>query len=214
MLTIHGRKTSINVQKIMWAADELGLTPKRIDVGGPFGGLDKPEYGAMNPNRLVPVMDDDGFVLWESNAILRYLADTHGRGRIAPEGRYAYARCDQWAEWAQSTLYSDIISICFLQLIRTPAKERNTAQVTAAAERAGSKLALVEAELAKHPFVAGEQLSIADIAIGTLMYRYFNLPIARPKLPRVAAWYQRLTERKPYQEHVMVDFMAMKVPGA
>lgn len=214
MLTIYGRKTSINVQKVMWAIGELGLEHTRADAGGPFGGLDKPEFGAMNPNRLVPVMDDNGFVLWESNAIVRYLADAYGRGSIAPEGRYAYARADQWAEWAQSTLYADIVTTCFLQLIRTSAKERNTALVTAAAERSGAKLALLDAELAKSPYVTGAQLTLADIAIGSLMYRYFNLPLTRPKLPHVNAWYQRLTERKPFQEHVMVDFMAMKVPGA
>jgi glutathione S-transferase len=214
MLTIHGRKTSVNVQKVMWAVAELGLAHTRMDLGGPFGGLDTPEYGAMNPNRLVPVLDDNGFKLWESNAIVRYLADSYGRGGLAPEGRYAFARADQWAEWAQSTLYSDIITTCFLQLIRTPAKDRNTALVAAAAERAGTKLQLLDAQLAGTAFITGEKLTIADIGVGSVMYRYMNLPIKRPRLVNVDAWFQRLSQRKPYQEHVMVDFAAMKVPGA
>lgn len=214
MLTVHGRKTSINVQKVMWVIGELGLAHTRTDVGGTFGGLDTSSFGTLNPNRLVPVIDDNGFKLWESNAIVRYLADNYGRGRLAPEGRYAFAVADQWAEWAQSTLYGDIITTCFLQLIRTTAKERSTALVAAAVERSGTKLALLEAQLEGKPFVTGEALTIADIAIGTLMYRYMNLPIKRPRLPNVEGWYQRLSHRKPYQEHVMVDFQAMKVPGA
>ena len=185
MLTVHGRKTSVNVQKVMWAVAELGLEHTRTDVGGPFGGLDSPEYGALNPNRLVPVLDDNGFRLWESNAIVRYLADSYGRGGLAPEGRYAFARCDQWAEW-----------------------------VAAAAERAGAKLQLLDAQIGSNQFIAGDALTIADIGVGSLMYRYMNLAIKRPRLPNVEGWYQRLSHRKAYQEHVMVDFAAMKVPGA
>jgi glutathione S-transferase len=214
MLTVHGRKTSVNVQKVMWAVGELGLAHTRTDVGGPFGGLDTAAFGAMNPNRLVPVIDDNGFRLWESNAIVRYLAETYGRGGVAPEGRYAFAKADQWAEWGQSTLYGDIITTCFLQLIRTPAKDRNTALVNAAAERAGGKLGLIEAELQGKAFIAGDTLTIADIGIGSMMYRYINLPLKRPRLPNVEGWIKRLEERQAYREHVMVDFAAMKVPGA
>jgi glutathione S-transferase len=214
MLKVYGRKTSVNVQKVMWAVGELGLAHERIDAGGPFGGLDTPDYGKLNPNRLVPTIDDNGFVLWESQAIVRYLAETYGRGRLAPEGRYAYARADQWSDWALTTLNPDIIGTCFLGLIRTPAAERDTAKIAAAAANAGKKLAILDQQLEGRKFILGEQLTFADICVGAFMYRYFNLDIERPRNGNVIAWYQRLTARKAYQEHVMVDFQAMKVPGA
>ncbi len=214
MLKIWGRKTSVNVQKVMWAVGELGLAHERIDAGGNFGRLDTPEFGAMNPNRLVPVLDDDGFILWESSPIVRYLAERYGRGTLAPEGRHAYARADQWMEWATTELYRDIIGVCFLGLIRTAAKDRDAAAIAAAAKRAGDKLSLLDRQLDGRAFICGDQLTMADIAVGALMYRYFNLEIERPALGNVEHWYRRLTARPPYQAHVMVDFAAMKVPGA
>jgi glutathione S-transferase len=214
MLRIWGRRTSVNVQKVMWAVGELGLTHERFDAGGTFGGLDTPEFTAMNPNRLVPVIDDSGFVLWESQPIVRYLAETYGRGTLSPEGRHAYARADQWCDWAIAEVYRDIIGVCFLGLIRTAAKDRDGAAIVAAAERAGRKLAVLDRHLADRQFILGDRLTFADICVGSLMYRYWNLDIARPRLAFAEAWYQRLTTRKAYQEHVIVDFQAMKVAGA
>lgn len=214
MLKVWGRKTSVNVQKVMWTVAELGLAHQRVDAGGPFGGLDTPEYGALNPNRLVPTIEDNGFVLWESQAIVRYLSETYGRGRLAPEGRLGYARADQWSDWAITTLNGDIIATCFLGLIRTPATERDVAKIAAAAESAGRKLAILDRHLEGRQWIVGEHMTFADICVGTLMYRYFNMDIERPRLGNVIAWYQRLTSRKAYQDHVMVDFQAMKVPGA
>jgi glutathione S-transferase len=214
MLTIWGRKTSVNVQKVMWAVGELNLAHERIDAGGAFGKLDTAEYGAMNPNRLVPTMNDNGFVLWESHAIVRYLATTYGRGGLAPADPKGIARADQWMEWANSTLYTDIIIGLFLPLVRTPASERNAAAVEAAAKRAGEKLAVLDAQLAGKAFILGDTLTMADIGVGSLMYRYYTLPLARPALPNVEAWCGKLAERQTYQDHVMVDWAPMKVPGA
>ena len=214
MLKVHGRKTSVNVQKVMWVVGELGLPHTRTDVGGAFGGLDTPEYGAMNPNRLVPVIDDGGFILWESAAIVRYLSERYGRGTLAPEGHHAYARADQWMEWAGTTLMQPIIATCFLQLIRVQAAVRDTKAVAAAAKTVGEKLAILDAHLADRQFIMGDQLTMADIGVGSLLYRYFNLPMERPRLVHVDLYYRRLTARPAYQQHVMVDFEAMKVPGA
>jgi len=214
MLKIWGRKTSINVQKVMWAVGELGLPYERVDVGGPFGGLDSPEYRKLNPNRLVPVIEDDGFVLWESDAIVRYLAAAHDQGRLMPADARQRALADQWMTWTGSALYADIIVTIFLGLIRTPAAERNVAAIEAAAKRAGERLGILDAQLAGRSYILGDQLTVADIGCGTLMYRYFTLDIPRPRLGNVEAWYQRLTERKAYQDHVMLDYAAMKVPGA
>ena len=214
MLKVHGRKTSVNVQKVMWVVGELGLPHTRTDVGGAFGGLDTPEYGAMNPNRLVPVIDDGGFILWESAAIVRYLSERYGRGTLAPEGHHAYARADQWMEWAGTTLMQPIIATCFLQLIRVQAAVRDTKAVAAAAKTVGEKLAVLDAHLADRQFIMGDQLTMADIGVGSLLYRYFNLVIERPRLVNVDLYYRRLTARPAYRQHVMVDFEAMKVPGA
>jgi glutathione S-transferase len=214
MLKVYGRKTSVNVQKVMWAVGELQLPHTRADLGGPFGGLDTPEYGALNPNRLVPVIDDEGFVLWESAAIVRYLSDRYGRGALAPEGSHSFARADQWMEWAGTTLMQPIIATCFLQMIRTQAAVRDTKAVAAAAKSAGASLGILDAHLADRQFILGDKLTMADIAVGALLYRYFNLEIVRPRLVNVDLYYRRLTSRPAYQQHVMVDFEAMKVPGA
>jgi glutathione S-transferase len=214
MLKVWGRKTSINVQKAMWAVGELGVPHQRIDAGGPFGGLDTLEFAKLNPNRLVPVIEDDGFVLWESHAIVRYLAAEYGMGRLAPADRKQRALANQWMEWANSTLYPDVILKCFLGIIRTPAKQRDVAAIEAAARRVGDNLAILDSQLGGRSYILGDQLTVADIANGALMYRYFNLEIPRPQLSNVEAWYRRLTQRKPYQEHVMLEFQSMKVPGA
>lgn len=214
MLKVWGRKTSINVQKVMFAVGELGLAHQRVDAGGTFGKTDTPEYSAMNPNRLVPTIEDDGLVLWESNAIVRHLAQRHGRGTLSPNEEAAYARADQWMDWSTTSLYGDIISTCFIELIRTTAKDRRMAVIEAAAKRAGERLAILDRELAGKSYILGDRLTIADIACGTLMYRYYNLLIPRPSLPNVEAWYKRLTGRPAYQLHVMVDFNSLKVSGA
>jgi len=195
-------------------AGELGLVHERIDAGGPFGQTDTPEYDKLNPNRLVPVLDDRGFVLWESNAIVRYLAATYGLGTLAPADLQDRARADQWMDWSITTVYPDVIPGLFVQFVRVTAAERDVARVEATAKRAGASLAILDAQLAGHHFIVGDTLTTADIAVGALLYRYFTMPVARPKLPNVEAYYHRLTQRKAYQEHVMIDWVAMKIPGA
>jgi glutathione S-transferase len=214
MLKIWGRASSSNVQKVMWAVGELGLPHERIDAGGAFGRLDTAEYQAMNPNRLVPVLDDDGFTLWESNAIVRYLAETYGRGTLASQDRKSFAHADQWMDWTATTAQPLIITTIFWGLIRTPAADRNHAALAAAIKTAGEKLGLLDAHLAGRDYVGGATLSMADIPIGSLMYRYYTLPIDRPKLPNVEAWYARLQHRAPYRDHVMIDYSGLKVAGA
>jgi glutathione S-transferase len=214
MLKVWGRSTSINVQKVMFAVGELGLAHERYDVGGPFGKLDTPEYGMLNPNRLVPTIDDNGFVLWESNAIVRHLAQRYGRGGLSPADEQTFAKADAWMDWSLSTLYGDIISTCFLQLIRTPAQSRDNAAVDAAAKRVGQRLEILNRQLSGRDYILGDQPTIADVAVGTLMFRYYNLQISRPALSGVDGWYARLMARPAYRQHVMIDFESMKVDGA
>lgn len=214
MLKIWGRANSVNVQKPMWAIGELGLPHERIDAGGAFGKTDTPEFIRMNPNRLVPVLDDNGFVMFESNAIVRYLADTYGRGKLAPEGRHSFARADQWSDWALNALFHDMILKVFVPMVRVPKAERDPKAMAAAVQRAGEHIAILDRELEGKAFLLGDQLTFADILTGVYMYRWFNLEIDRPRHANVQAWYQRLTARPAYQQHVMIDFSAMKVPGA
>lgn len=215
MLKVWGRKTSANVQKVMWTIAELGLPHERIDAGAMFGNTNTPEYAAKNPNKLIPTIEDDGFVLWESSAIVRYLARTYdSRGQLMPQDPLEAARADQWMEWAGSTIYSDIIATLFIGLVRTPAKERSAAAIEASAKRVGEKLAILDGVLANRPYILGDRLTMADIPAGGIMYRYFTMPIARPSLPNVEAWYARLAERPAYREHVMVDYSSLRVEGA
>jgi len=203
MLKVWGRNNSINVQKVMWAVGELGLEHERIDVGGAFGGLDTPEYGRLNPNRRVPTVEDGEVVVWESNACVRYLAARYGAGTLWPEEPGRRARADMWMDWQVATLLPDM-TVVFWGLIRTPEAERDHARIAAAVERLGTTWRILDEHLASRRFVAGDALTIGDIPVGAGCYRYYSLPIERPSLPKLEAWYGRLKERAPFREHVML----------
>jgi glutathione S-transferase len=203
MLRIWGRTSSINVQKVMWAVGELGLDHERIDAGGAFGGLDTDEFGERNPNRRVPTLEDDGLVMWESNACVRYLAARYDVGGLWPEDPAARARADMWMDWQQTTLVPDM-TVVFWGLIRTPEGKRDLGAIDAAARRLGATWRVLEMQLAGRRFVAGDQLTIGDIPVGAGCYRYLGLPIERPSLPNLEAWYERLKQHHAYREHVML----------
>lgn len=202
-MRIWGRVSSINVQKVMWTVGELGLEHERIDAGGSFGRLDTPEFGALNPNRKVPVLEDGEVVLWESNAIVRYLAARHAAGSLWPEDPARRALSDRWMDWKTATLIPDM-TVVFWGLIRTPEAERNTAAIEAAAARMVPNWRILDAHLEDRPYVLGDALTIGDIAVGAAAHRYLNLPLERPSLPSVEAYYDRLKERPAYREHVML----------
>jgi glutathione S-transferase len=203
MLRIWGRNNSINVQKVMWAVGELGLEHERIDAGGAFGVLDTPAYGRLNPNRRVPTVEDGDVVVWESNACVRYLAARYGAGTLWPEDAGRRARADMWMAWQASSLLPDM-TVVFWGLIRTPEAERDHAKIEAAAKRLGTTWRILDEHLASRRFVAGDALTIGDIPVGAACYRYFELPIERPRLPNLEAWYGRLRERAPFREQVML----------
>ena len=203
MLTIWGRNNSINVQKAMWAVGELGLDHRRIDVGGAFGGLDQSDYAAKNPNRRIPTLEDDGLVVWESNAIVRYLAGQHGAGTLWPEDPATRAIADQWMDWQQTTLLADMF-VVFWGLVRTPAGERDMAAIEASAANLAGLWRRLEDHLQDRDYVCGQAFTMGDIPVGAACYRYHELAIDRPELPAIAAWYDRLQARPPYREHVMI----------
>jgi glutathione S-transferase len=203
MLKIWGRNNSINVQKVMWAVGELGRPHERIDVGGAFGGLDGAEYRALNANGRIPTIEDDGIVVWESNACVRYLAARYGAGGLWPEDPVARACADMWMDWQQTTLLTDMTTV-FWGLVRTPEAERDQPAIEAAAGRLGGLWRRLENHLAGRRFVAGEHFTMGDIPVGAACYRYYQLAIERPKLAAIEAWYGRLQERAPYRTHVML----------
>jgi glutathione S-transferase len=210
MLKIWGRATSSNVQKAMWAVGELAIPHERVDVGGKFGGLETPAYRAMNPNALVPTLQDGDLTVWESHAIVRYLAAQYGQGRLWPADAKARARSDKWMDWVPNTLGADSWTV-FGGLIRTAPSKQNKPAIADGAKRLGEKYATADRELASKPFISGDSLTIGDIPLGTSLYRYFTLPIARPSLPNLEAYYARLAARPAYATHVMVSYDELRV---
>ena len=206
MLTVWGRRSSFNLQKVMWFVDELGIAHRHIELGGQFGGLDTPEFLAKNPHGRVPVIDDDGVVVWESQAILRYLAARFGAEIFWHEDPGQRSQTDRWMDWSQSSLQPDFLLGIFWGFYRTPEAQRNQPAIAKKIERCAHHFRLLDRVLADRPFMLGEELSLADIPIGTNLYRYFNLDIERPEIPHVEAWYERLQERPGYRKHVMVPF--------
>ena len=193
-LRIWGRANSINVQKVLWACGELGLAFERIDAGGAFGIVDSPEYKSMNPNGIVPAIEDDGFVLWESNAITRYLAAKHGAGTLWPTDLRVRADADRWMDW-QCTEYSPRMRLAFWNLVRTPKEKQDPAAIEES--RAGSEAmtAILDAALAGRTFIAGDNFTMGDIAIGVAVHRWLNLPLRREARPALEAYYARIMAR-------------------
>jgi glutathione S-transferase len=203
MLKIWGRTDSSNVQKVLWCCGELGLQFERVDWGGKFGGNDEQEYRQMNPNGLVPTLQDGDFILWESNSIMRYVNAKYGAGRLMPNDFAAMADANRWMDWQLSTFNAAIVPL-FAGLIRTAPEKRDPKVIQAALEKTARAWRIVEDALAKRPYLAGEEFSLGDIPLGVWAYRWFNLPIERPELPHVASWYNRLKQRPPYQNHIML----------
>lgn len=200
MLTIWGRVNSVNVKKALWAAEELRLQYERIDAGLQFGVNKTPDYLAMNPTGLVPTIRDDGFVLWESHSIVRYLCAKHGMGTLCPADLQARADAERWMDWAFS-LQSGVRD-AFWNLIRTPPGNRDLDAVAASRKKSAELLAILERVLSKKPYVAGERFTMGDIPVGCEVQRWIRLPGERPALPAVEAWFGRLLERPAFRKTV------------
>jgi glutathione S-transferase len=203
MIRVLGRASSSNVQKVMWCAAELGIEVDRVDMGLEFGGNNTPEYLAKNPTGLVPTLEDGDFVVWESNNIVRYLADKYGKGDWATTTPAQRALNGQWMDWFSNTL-GPHMGVIFRTLTRTPEPERDMAAVKRAVDAGSKAWKLLDAELAKAPYLGGKAPGIGDIPAGCAVYRWYNLPIERPKFANVEAWYERLKTREPYRTHVML----------
>jgi len=199
VLTIWGRLNSHNVKKVAWFAEEIGVPYVRHDIGGRFGMTDA--YVAMNPNRLIPTIEDDGLVLWESNAILRYLA-----GRYAPafwpDDAAARAIGDKWMDWQFG--YADAQRDAFINLVRRTPEQRDAAAIARSAEASAQQMAILDRALAGQPWLSGDSFGIGDIPMGAYVHSWYTLDIPRPDLPHVAAWYDRLKARPGFAGQVMI----------
>lgn len=200
MLTIWGRNTSSNVMKVLTLCDELGIAYQREDVGGAFGRNNDPLYLSMNPNGTVPtIVDADGTIVWESNAILRYLCASRGGEALYPAAPVARAVVDQWLDWQQTSLNPRMTTL-FLGLIRTPEAQRDHAALAAGRDAAEKLFTILDAQLEGRDYITGS-FSIADIAVGPVLHRWFHLPIERAPLPRLRGYYDRLLARPAYAKH-------------
>lgn len=203
MLKVYGRRNSINVQKVMWAIAELGLAHERVDAGMRHGVVGEAWYGELNPNRLVPTIDDDGVVLWESNVIVRYLAGKHATGTLMPSDLIGRARAEMWMDWQQNTLMQGLSPV-FLGLVRTPPEKRDMKAIADGESQILAGLRILDGHLAGRAYMLGSNFTVADIPVGAAVHRWYALPIAHPEMPALRAWYERLTPRRGFQEHVML----------
>ena len=201
MLTVWGRANSINVQKVLWTLAELEVPYRRIDAGMTFGINDTPDYRTMNPTGLIPTIDDDGYVLWESNAIVRYLAARHGFGTLYPEPLGLRFHAERWMDW-QATVFNTAITPVFLGLIRTPAEKRDEGAIEAARLACEACLAILDGHLAERAYMNGDGLTIADIPVGAAVNRWYRLPVERTPRPNVERWLAALARRPAFTAHL------------
>jgi glutathione S-transferase len=201
MLKIWGRNTSSNVQKAMWGVGEIGVACERFDIGGAFGKNREPAYLAMNPNGLVPTLQDGDFILWESNTIVRYLAREYGAGKLEPADPKVRARASQWMDW-QLSVVGPAIFAAFWGLIRTPEEKRDLAAIAASQSKTTEAMKILDAQLGKTAFVAGDQFSMGDIPVGVMAYRFRQLCPERPEMPNLERWYAELQKRQAFKDHV------------
>ncbi len=201
MLKIWGRATSSNVQKVLWTCAELDIEFERVDWGGPFGGNKDSGYLAMNPNGLVPTVQDGALVIWESNTIIRYLCATRGGGHLHPSDPARRTEVERWMDWQIASL-AQPMGAMLMGYYRTPPERRDPKALEAARLRALDLWSMVERQLEGGPYMAGAEFSLADIALGMFGYRWHVYPIERPSFPRLKAWYERVAERPGFKTHI------------
>lgn len=203
---VWGRASSSNVMKVLWGLSELGLPFRRVDVGGAFGGTDTSDYRAMNPTGLVPTLQEEGFTLWESNTILRYLATAYPAGAtLWPSDPKRRSTIDQWMD-AQQTVLNRPMAGVFWGLVRTSPDKRDMKAIAASIIEASSAWRMIEARVAQHDYIAGPNFSLCDIPWGVHAHRWFGMNyqgLERPEMPALSAWYNRLCQHPGYRQHIV-----------
>lgn len=199
MLTVWGRNNSSNVKKVLWCLEELALGYERIDVGGQYGKLNEPLYRAMNPNGLIPCLQDEDFILWESNTIVRYLAAQYGENPLYLADVRQRAEAEKWMDWVTSSVVEPFKAV-FIGLVRTPPEQQDKEKIAQGIEQLNRLMAIANSALAQQAYLSGDKFGIGDIPLGCLAYAWFNLSITRPELPHLQRWYQSLTQRAAFQK--------------
>lgn len=200
---IWGRNAAFNVQKVLWCADELGVVYERLDAGLHYGVVDTPAYRMLNPNGRVPTLEDGALLLWESNAIVRYLCAQYGMGRLCPEDLKCRADVDRWMDWQAATLYYPTFRTFYLGITRTPSKQQDQAQLEALRLDIVRNLRILEEHLQNRCYVGGDTLTMGDIPIGTVLDKWMRMPIERPSLPALEAYYRRLKASRAFRTRVV-----------
>ncbi|HDL8285373.1 TPA: glutathione S-transferase [Yersinia enterocolitica] len=199
MLTVWGRNNSTNVKKVLWCLEELGVSYERVDVGGQYGKLNDPLYRSLNPNGLIPCLQDGDFILWESNTIVRYLAAQYGDNALyLPEAKQR-AAAEKWMDWATSSVVEPFKAV-FIGLVRTAPELQDKAKIAHGIDQLNALMMIADEALSKQTYLSGDKFGIGDIPLGCLAYAWFNLPIERPELPHLQRWYQSLTHRAAFQK--------------
>lgn len=202
MITIWGRRNSANVVKVLWLCDEIALTYDRKDVGGPFGGLDTPEFLALNPNGVIPVIEDGDTVVWESHSVMRFLAAKYGpSGSLYPSDPALRSHVERWLDWHVSTMAPAITPV-FIGLYRTPPEKRNEADMANHVKKLCTTMTWLDRQMASRSYIAGSEFTIADIAFGNSIWRWFAFPIDRPPTPNLEAWQKRVSDRAGHKAHI------------
>jgi len=203
MLKIWGRNNSVNVQKVLWCCEEMGVKYERLDAGGPFGVVNTPQYRTLNPNGLVPTIEDGGFVLWESNAIVRYLTAKHSPGKLWPEDLKIRAEADRWMDWMVTTFWPAFRPL-FWNLVRTPIDQRDATAMEDSRLKSAELLGYLDAHLKHRTYIAGDDLTMGDFPMGCAIWRWYGLQIDRPDLPSLRRWFDNLRQRPDYESTVML----------
>ena len=201
MITIWGRRNSANVQKVLWTLEELGVRYVREAVGGSFGGNRDADFLAMNPMGLVPVMREGDVTMFESNAIVRYLAARYGHGTLRPDDHHQLAMAEQWMEW-QHNVFAPAVGTLFINIVRSPAEKRNAAAVADAEARAMDALRIADAHLSRHDWFAGAQFSFGDIVMGSFLHRYMGIDCTKPDMPHVIEWMDAIAARDAFRQTI------------
>lgn len=210
MIKILGRYTSVNVQTVRWALAEMGIAHEQVNIGGTYGGNDTADYLAMNPNGLVPVMIDSDVTMFESAAIVRYVAAKYGDDDFYPKSPEIRAPLDMWAEWMRVNFYPVLIGTIFHRQVRFDPTTWDHEELAQAYDDMGKYAKILDARLSEGPFIGGSYLTFADIIIGALLYRYFDLDFPRVETPNLKRYYEGLTARETYQQHMMVSYESLK----
>jgi glutathione S-transferase len=205
MITLWGRQDSTNVIKVLWLSEVLGIAFDRKDVGGPFGGLDSKAFLTLNPNGVIPVIEDGDTVVWESHSVLRFLAQKYGPDELYPTDPHARSHVERWLDWHISTL-SPVLTPVFIALFRTPPERQDRAEIKRMLDRLTPAIRTLDAELGIRPYIAGERLSIADIAFGNSIWRWFAFPVDRPRFLNLEAWQARIAITPGYAKYVAQRF--------